>query len=215
MTFTYEYPRPSVTLDAAILRVPLLNHPEILLIKRGREPFAGKWAIPGGFMEMDETPLAGAARELQEETGLYDLPLKPLFTCAEPGRDPRSRTVTMVFACLIRDSAHHPHGDDDADEARWFSLKNLPALAFDHRRIIAQIEMSLLWQARTAIVGQDVFHDLASAKDILRLHKNLCGSVASDFIANAEKNNFLKCRDGICEYLKPVPAGPDWHPMVW
>lgn len=215
MPYTYEYPRPSVTLDAVVLRVPHLEYPEILLIKRGRPPFAGTWAIPGGFMEMDETPLAGAARELKEETGLYDLPLKPLFTCAEPGRDPRGRTVTIVFGCMVRDTAQTPHGDDDASEARWFPLKNLPKMAFDHSRVISQVEMNLLWQAKTAIAGQDVFHDLASAKDIMRLHQGLTGKVPENFIENAEKSGLLKCRNGICEYVKPVPAGPDWHPLVW
>ena len=215
MPFTYEYPRPSVTLDAAVLRVPKLGYPEILLIRRGHEPFAGHWALPGGFMEMDETPLAGAARELHEETGLLDLPLKPLFTCAEPLRDPRGRTVTIVFGCLIRDSARTPKGSDDAAEAAWFSLKKLPEMAFDHRRVIAQIEANLLWQARHLIIGQDVFHELASAKDIVRLHHSISPAEAPEVISRAEKAGYLKCREGICEYYQPVPAGPDWHPMVW
>ena len=215
MPFTYEYPRPSVTLDAAILRVPKLEYPEILLIRRGHEPFVGQWALPGGFMEMDETPLAGAARELAEETGLLDLPLKPLFTCGEPNRDPRGRTVTMVFGCLIRDSDKSPHGGDDAAEAGWFNLKKLPEMAFDHRRVIAQIESSLLWQARHLIVGQDVFHELASARDIVRLHSSLSRKESADVLMRAEKAGLLKCKEGICEYLRPVPAGPDWHPTVW
>lgn len=164
---------------------------------------------------MEETPLAGAARELAEETGLLDLPLKPLFTCGEPNRDPRGRTVTMVFGCLIRDSDKSPHGGDDAAEAGWFNLKKLPEMAFDHRRVIAQIESSLIWQARHLIVGQDVFHELASARDIVRLHNSLGRKESADMLMRAEKAGLLKCKEGICEYLRPVPAGPDWHPTVW
>ncbi len=215
MSYTYEYPRPSVTLDAAILRTPQLGFPEILLIKRGHKPFIGHWALPGGFMEMEEKPLAGAARELEEETGLYDLPLKPLFCCGEPGRDPRGRTVTMVFGCLVRDTAFAPKGDDDAAEAAWFSLRTPPEMAFDHRRVLAQIEQHLVWQARNSIIGRDVFHDLASSKDILRLHQNITGETRADLIEDCEKRGLLACRDGICQYISPTPSGPDWQPLVW
>ncbi|MDD3001723.1 MAG: NUDIX hydrolase, partial [Candidatus Riflebacteria bacterium] len=156
MVYEYEYPRPSVTLDAAVLRTPALEYPEILLIKRGNDPFLGFWALPGGFMEMDETPLFGASRELAEETGLTDLPLKPLFACGEPGRDPRGRTVTFVFGCLIRDTNIKPKSGDDAAEVAWFPLNKLPKMAFDHKTVIAQIEQGLLWQAKHLIIGQDV-----------------------------------------------------------
>lgn len=215
MSFIYEYPRPSATLDAAVLRTPGLEYPEILLIQRKNQPFKNRWALPGGFLEMEETPLHGAARELSEETGLTDLPLKPLFTCGEPGRDPRGRTITFVFGCLIRDSAKLPQGQDDAAAAQWFSLQDLPEMAFDHDRVIRQIEASLLWQARRSIIGSEVFHNLASVKDIIRLHKNILGHLEDDFIDNAVKSGLLKRREGICEYVPQLPAGPDWHPMVW
>ena len=216
MTFTYEYPRPSVTLDAAVVKVPTLKKPEILLIRRGNEPFKNLWALPGGFLDMHETPLTGAARELLEETGLADLPLKPLFTCGEPGRDPRGRTITMVYGCLIRDTATTPQGSDDAAEAGWFPITELPEMAFDHGRVIAQIHASLLWQARHTIIGQNVFHDLASERELITLHVNLCGpGEGKKAIARAISAGLLKCRDGICEFFTPVPAGPDWHPMVW
>ncbi|GAB4283293.1 MAG: hypothetical protein Kow0029_29370 [Candidatus Rifleibacteriota bacterium] len=216
MKYCYDYPRPMATVDAAVLRTPKLSFPEILLIKRGRDPFCGKWALPGGFLEMDESPLNGAARELREETGLTDLPLKPLFACGEPGRDPRGRTLTMVFACLIRDADKAPIGNDDAAEARWFSLKNLPEMAFDHRRVAAQIEKSLIWQAKTSLIGKEVFHGIASMKDLVRLHENICGKACCpELISRAERLGILSCKDGICQYLDVVPAGPDWHPAVW
>jgi len=215
MNYQYEYPRPSVTLDAVILRTPQLGYPEILLIKRGQAPFVGHWALPGGFMEMDEKPLSGAARELAEETGLQDLPLKPLFACGEPGRDPRGRTMTMIFGCLIRDSATSPIGSDDAAEAAWFPLQSIPKMAFDHQRVLSQIEQNLVWQAKTSIIGRDVFHDLASSKDIIRLHQNITGEIRPDFIEVREQQSLIKCRNGICEYTPPNPAGPDWQPLVW
>lgn len=215
MSYTYEYQRPCVTCDAVVLRTPALEYPEILLIKRGRDPFKGFWALPGGFIEMDESPLVGATRELKEETGLYDLPLKPIFACGEPQRDPRARTMTFVFGCLIRDTSILPKGDDDADEAKWFSLKKLPEMAFDHKRVIAQIEQSLIWQAKYMIVGQDVFHNLASAKEIQKLYKTFIPDGCDDYINIAIEKGLLRKKDGICEYLNVVPSGPDWHPMPW
>lgn len=215
MTYTYEYPRPSLTLDAAILRTPELDYPEILLIKRGHDPFAGKWALPGGFMEMQEKPIFGAARELAEETRLFELPIKPLFTCGEPGRDPRGRTITMVFGCLVRDSETLPEGADDAAEAAWFSLRKLPELAFDHARVVSQIENHLQWQAKVAIIGRDVFHGVASKKEIIRLHQNISKESGSLVIERGEALGLLNCKEGICEYAPVIPMGPDWHPMVW
>lgn len=215
MPFTYEYPRPSVTLDAAIIRVPDLANPEILLIKRGREPFAGRWALPGGFLEMDETPCTGAARELKEETRLENLPLKPLFTCGEPGRDPRGRTITMVYGCMVRDTDFSPRGDDDAADACWFDIRKLPEMAFDHDRVIAQIHASLVWQARHLIVGQNVLNGRATAEELEKLHEAICQSKDSTLLARAEKSGLLVRKNGFYEFAPFDPSGPDWHPLVW
>lgn len=215
MPFTYEYPRPSVTLDAAIIRVTDLTTPEILLIKRGRDPFSGRWALPGGFLEMDETPCTGAARELKEETGLENLPLKPLFTCGEPGRDPRGRTITMVFGCMVRDTDSSPRGDDDAADACWFDIKKLPEMAFDHGRVIAQIHASLIWQARHLIVGQNVFNGRATAEELEKLHKSICQCKDNALITRAEKAGLLVRKSDFYEFAPFDLSGPDWHPLVW
>lgn len=215
MTYQYEYPRPSVTVDAVVLRTPDLNFPEVLLIKRKNPPFKNSWALPGGFLDMDEKPLTGAARELEEETGLKDVPLKPVFTCGELNRDPRGRTITMVFACLIRDSDMAPKAADDAAEANWFPLRSLPKMAFDHHRVLEQITSHLLWQASNLIVGRDVFHTVASTKEVLRLHQNLTGKSDPDFLGNAQVKKLINCKEGLCEYNYPPPVGPDWQPMVW
>ncbi|RMG63678.1 MAG: NUDIX hydrolase [Calditrichaeota bacterium] len=136
MAYSYPYPRPLVTVDVFLLR---LNGPEVevLLVERKRPPFQGRWALPGGFIEMDEPLIASARRELSEETGLRGLPLLELAVFGDPGRDPRDRTVTIVFAgALPLDQSPAVAGGDDARQARWFGLSQLPALAFDHGQIV-------------------------------------------------------------------------------
>jgi 8-oxo-dGTP diphosphatase len=214
--FKYEYPRPSATADSIILRTPTLGYPEVLLISRNSEPFQDHWALPGGFIEMDEEPLISASRELFEETGLADLPIKPIFASGSLNRDPRGRTITFVFGCLVRDTVQTPVASSDAQKVAWFSLKNLPKLAFDHKNLLLQAVQSLHWQARYCIIGQDVFHSLSSIKDMERLHQSILNaSEAADTLERAIKMSLIKCKDGICEYLRPVPHGPDWHPMPW
>jgi 8-oxo-dGTP diphosphatase len=108
----------------------------VLLIQRGNDPFAGSWALPGGFVEAGERVLAAASRELFEETALEGDALELLGVYDTPGRDPRGPTVSVVY--LLR-TADQPsvRGGDDAREARWFALDALPALAFDHAIVIA------------------------------------------------------------------------------
>ena len=134
MSYTYEYPRPMLTADCVVIN----PCGEVLLVRRGNEPFRGCWALPGGFMEMDETIEHCAVRELQEETGLQvaegDLRLVGVYSA--PGRDPRGRTVTAAYAVCLADEVRAVAGDDAA-EIRWWSLETLPPLAFDHAQIIA------------------------------------------------------------------------------
>ena len=133
--FTYEYPRPMLTADCVVLR-----NNEVLLIRRGNEPFRGCWALPGGFMEMDETIEHCAVRELQEETGLQvaEADLRLIGVYSTPGRDPRGRTVTAAY--LVRLVSGEPKAGDDAAEVRWWPLANLPSLAFDHAEIITDAQ---------------------------------------------------------------------------
>lgn len=215
MTYTYQFPRPSVTVDSVILRTPSLNYPEVMLIKRKNEPFKDHWAIPGGFMDLNEDPLTAASRELMEETNLKELPLKPLFSCAQLNRDPRGRTVTLLFGCLIRDTEMRPNAGDDAKEAKWFPLKELPKLAFDHNLLLKEVSEHIHWQAKTTLVGRDVFHNVASVKDIKRLHKNICPEIEEDFLDRAQKLSIIKINEGLCEYNCPPPGGPDWNKIVW
>lgn len=133
-TYTYEYPRPMLTADCVVVR----HRAEVLLVKRANEPYKGCWALPGGFMEMDETIEHCAVRELQEETGITvgEDSLKLIGVYSTPGRDPRGRTVTAAYRVDMADDVQ-PQAGDDAAEVHWWPLTALPPLAFDHNEIIA------------------------------------------------------------------------------
>ena len=135
--FCYKYPRLATTVDAVVI---LENR--ILLIKRGNDPFKGKWALPGGFVEMNETLLQAATRELKEETGITIKDLKQFRTYDAIDRDPRHRTISTVFYFIDnQQSTKELTAGDDAAEAIWWDINKLPNLAFDHKEIIVDIFM--------------------------------------------------------------------------
>lgn len=133
MAYTYKYPRPSVTADCVVITKE--SGPQVLLIQRGGEPFKGRWAFPGGFMEMDETTEQCAIRELEEETGLRITEVKQIGAYSKVDRDPRGRTITVAYLARI-DAPIDVKGLDDAANAQWFPLSSLPQLAFDHADIM-------------------------------------------------------------------------------
>lgn len=135
MPFEYDYPRPMVTVDTIVFTLNN-NDLQVLLVRRKNRPFEGQWAIPGGFVDMDETLEAAARRELQEETGLVDLPLEQLYTFGDPGRDPRGRNITVSYFGVVRAGDVRPEAADDATDAGWWSIYHLPPLAFDHDKIL-------------------------------------------------------------------------------
>ncbi len=137
MSYTYDYPRPSVTVDM-IICAWVEDDRKILLIKRAAEPFKNRWALPGGFVDKNEDLIDAAHRELKEETGLHGLELKQLGAFGKPGRDPRGHTISIVFGAVVHETIP-AIAADDADDARWFSLKSLPLLAFDHDEIISSV----------------------------------------------------------------------------
>lgn len=135
--YTYEYPRPALTADIALFN---LDETEILLIRRGNEPYKNCWALPGGFFDMNDRDIEHtAARELEEETGLSNIELIQRLVASRDGRDPRGRTVSIVFSGHVDTSIVCPKGGDDAAEARWFPVKNPPQLAFDHDEILEKL----------------------------------------------------------------------------
>ena len=140
--YSYKYPRPALTADIVLLDA---ERREVLLIKRGHEPFEGCWAFPGGFFDMDDASIeATAERELKEETGIEGVRLEELCTASKAGRDPRGRTVSVVFAGFTDSGKTEARGSDDAREARWFALDDLPQLAFDHAEILDKAIKRLL-----------------------------------------------------------------------
>ncbi|WP_372776365.1 NUDIX domain-containing protein [Mangrovibacterium sp.] len=134
--YTYKYPRPALTVDAIVVKK---ESRKLLLIQRGIEPFLGKWALPGGFVEMHELLVDACKRELLEETGLRMNELIQFTTADKVDRDPRGRTISVLFYGFVGEDARVQSGDDAA-KAEWFSIDELPELAFDHSDLITQFK---------------------------------------------------------------------------
>ena len=134
MSYTYKYPRPAVTADCVVITREVL--PKVLLIERGDEPFKGRWAFPGGFLNMDETTEECAKRELEEETGLQVGEVHQIGAYSKVDRDPRGRTISVAYLYII-DTPQPVVGQDDAAKASWWPVNALPPLAFDHEDIMA------------------------------------------------------------------------------
>ena len=135
MSFTYKYPRPALTVDSLIFFKDNSDI-KILLIQRGNPPFKNSWAFPGGFVEMHETLKNAASRELYEEAGVQNIDLKQLYTFDAIDRDPRHRTISVVFYGFSKSLDIEIKAGDDAKNVAWYSLNNLPELAFDHKEIL-------------------------------------------------------------------------------
>ena len=133
--YIYDWPRPMVTVDTVIFGV-FKTGLRLLLINRKNEPFKGKWAMPGGFVDMDEELDIAAARELAEETGLVNVPLEQMHTFGKCGRDPRGRQITIAFMGIATKGLNEIKAGDDAKKAQWFDIKKMPGdLAFDHNEM--------------------------------------------------------------------------------
>jgi 8-oxo-dGTP diphosphatase len=146
-----EYPRPALTVDALVFAY-CAGEIEILLINRKHAPFAGCWALPGGFVEPKETLLAAVQRELLEETGVSLENLVQFRTFGDPGRDPRGWTVTVCYWTLLLEKPV-AQAADDARDAKWFNIKSLPKLAFDHQTVLAQAIQALQYQLQTIVTA--------------------------------------------------------------
>jgi 8-oxo-dGTP diphosphatase len=132
--YSYKYPRPALTVDAIVF-TRQLSETFILLIERGKEPYKGKWALPGGFVEMDELLEKACIRELEEETGIKVSKMRQYKTYDEVERDPRHRTISVVYTAELP-SKKEVKGGDDANCAAWHPVSKLPELAFDHQKIL-------------------------------------------------------------------------------
>ena len=198
-TYTYVYPRPAVTTDCVIFGYDG-KELKVLLIERGIEPFKGCWAFPGGFLNMDEDALAGARRELKEETGLEDAFIEQFHTFSEPGRDPRGRVITIAHYALVK--IQEVEGGDDAAQARWFPIGEVPPLAFDHDRIL-RMAMSRL---KEKIHFEPVGFELLPAVFTMPQLQNLYEAILE---VHFDRRNFASkmLKLGILEDTGDRPAG--------
>lgn len=144
MAFTYDYPRPSLTVDCVIFAKDAHSEWNVLLIQRAHEPFAGKWAFPGGFVDEKESAEEAALRELKEETGVENLSFQQLHTFSKPGRDPRGWVVSVAFVTRIEMNGLKFQAADDASAADWVKVSEITEMAFDHidilKRAVDQVE---------------------------------------------------------------------------
>ena len=141
--YQYEYPHPAVTTDIVIFTIRG-NQLKLLLIMRGGEPYKGQWALPGGFIQLDEDLESGARRELAEETGVSDVFLEQLYTFGAVGRDPRERVITVSYYALIPSTEVVLQAATDAEAVGWFSMDELPELAFDHQKVVGMAHEHLV-----------------------------------------------------------------------
>lgn len=169
-TYCYKYPRPSVTTDCVIFGYD--GHDlKILLVERGIEPFKGMWAFPGGYLQMDETALECAKRELKEETGLDQAYMEEFKTFSEVDRDPRGRVITIAHIALVRIT--QVQGGDDAAKARWFRLSEVPHLAFDHDMILREAMKALRERIHFEPIGFELLPEVFTMPQLQNLYESI------------------------------------------
>jgi ADP-ribose pyrophosphatase YjhB (NUDIX family) len=154
-----DYPRPSVTVDLVIFTLAD-DDLKVLLIRRGVDPYIGRWALPGGFVGIEESLEKAAARELKEEVGVTDVYLEQLYTFGEPKRDPRGRVISVAYFALIDAERQRIVAASDAADAEWHSVFNPPKLAFDHKKILDYA----VWRLRNKIEWTTVGYELLPKK---------------------------------------------------
>ena len=182
--YRYEYPHPAVTVDCVVfgLAGEELN---LLLIQRGEQPFAGTWALPGGFVKMEEALETAARRELQEETGVSELYLEQLGAYGAPDRDPRERVITVAYVAIVNLFEHDVQAATDARRAGWFSVDDLPDLAFDHAEIVdAGLEM-LRRKVRREPIAFAFLPERFTFRQLQKIYESILGR-------SLDKRNFRK-----------------------
>jgi 8-oxo-dGTP diphosphatase len=170
--FTYEYPRPAVTVDCVVFGLDEEDL-KVLLIQRDVPPFRGQWALPGGFVRMDEDLEQAARRELREETGvsLPDLYLEQLYTFGAVERDPRFRVVSVAYYALVNLADHRVQAGTDASGAAWFAASDLPKLAFDHAEILSAALRRLKGKVRYEPVGFELLPPKFTLTQLQKLYE--------------------------------------------
>lgn len=180
--YCYKYPHPAVTTDCVIFGFDGTNL-KILLVERGIEPYKGKWALPGGFLKPDESAEVGALRELKEETGLDSAYIEQFHAYSMPDRDPRERVITIAYLALVK--IQDVKGGDDAADVRWFSVSDVPQLAFDHDVIIRDALSRLRERIHFHPIGYDLLPDKFTLKELQTLYESVLG-------VRFDRRNFAK-----------------------
>ena len=185
-SFSYQYPRAALTVDCVVFGYdPGQSDLKVLLIQRKLEPFRNAWALPGGFVRVDETLDAAARRELQEEAGVADVYLEQLYSFSDIHRDPRERVITVAYYALAKLTDHTIAAASDAIGVGWFSLEDLPKLAFDHAVILAQAHDRLRGKVRYAPIGFELLPPRFTLTQLQRLYEIVLGQ-------ELDKRNFRK-----------------------
>lgn len=185
MPYTYEFPRPSLTVDCVIFGLDTDNLLKILLIRRNLPPFKGQWALPGGFVRLGESLEAAARRELQEETGVENLFLEQLYTFGDLNRDPRERVVTVAYYALVNLWQHRIYPTTDADDAQWFPVSDQPKLAFDHDQIVQVALQRLKGKVRYEPIGFELLPKKFTLSQLQKLYETILEQ-------KLDKRNFRK-----------------------
>lgn len=197
MPYTYDYPRPGLTVDCVVFGLDPSSHLKVLLIKRNLPPFDDNWALPGGFVRIDESLEAAARRELQEETGVQDVFLEQLYTFGQVGRDPRDRIVTVAYYALVNLHDYTVQAATDASQAQWFAVDALPPLAFDHTEIFQVALKRLRGKIRYEPIGFELLPEKFTLTQLQRLYEAILGRPL-------DKRNFRK-KILKMEILVPLP----------
>jgi 8-oxo-dGTP diphosphatase len=184
VSYTYQYPRAALTVDCVVFGFDE-GELKLLLIERDLEPFIGKWALPGGFVRVDETLEAAARRELEEETGMRDVFLEQLYTFGAIDRDPRERVVSVAYYALVKLADHTVKAATDARDARWFPAADLPELAFDHSEIAAAALARLRGKVRYEPIGFELLPPKFTLSQLQHLYETVLE-------AQLDKRNFRK-----------------------
>lgn len=175
MSFCYEYPRPSVSVDCVIFGLDDSHELKVLLIQRKNDPYKNSWALPGGFIEMEEDLQASALRELEEETGVKDVFIEQLYTFGHPKRDPRGRVISIAYYALVNLSEHPVKANDDAKDVNWYQIEQLPELAFDHAEILETAIARLRAKVRYQAIGFELLPENFTLTQLQKLYETILG----------------------------------------
>jgi 8-oxo-dGTP diphosphatase len=184
MPHTYQYPRAALTVDCVVFGFDE-GEMKVLLIERALDPFKGRWALPGGFVRVDEPLDAAARRELEEEAGLKEVFLEQLYTFGSVHRDPRERVVSVAYFALVKLAAHATQAATDAADARWFPISKVPKLAFDHGDILAAALARLKGKVRYQPIGFELLPPKFTLSQLQHLYEAVLETAL-------DKRNFRK-----------------------